>query len=123
MDPFRNTSWFDGMGSQRWTVLMQAHLQATGLEVWNIVNEGIKFKTLKEKQNDVIAKSIILSSLSHNVFNHIYSCENAKELWKTIIENHEARRMLPMKDIIFSFISLIALSNLMMRMPNPCTHD
>ena len=68
---------------------MQAHLQATGLEVWNVVNEGIKFKTLKEKQNDVIAKGIILSSLSDNIFNRVYSCENAKELWKTIIKNHE----------------------------------
>ena len=53
------------------------------------MNEGVKFKTLKEKQNDVITKSIILSSLSDNVFNRVYSCENAKELWKTIIENHE----------------------------------
>ena len=23
------------------------------------------------------------------MFNRVYSCENAKELWKTIIENHE----------------------------------
>ena len=68
---------------------MQAHLQAMGLEVWNVVNEGIKFKTLKEKQNDVIAKSIILFSLSDNIFNCVYSCENAHKLWKTIIENHE----------------------------------
>ena len=70
-------------------VVMQAHLQATGLDVWNVVSEGFKFKTLKEKQNDVIAKSIILSSISDNIFNRVYSCENAKELWKTIIENHE----------------------------------
>ena len=34
-------------------------------------------------------KCIILSSLSDNVFNRVYSCENAKELWKTIIENHK----------------------------------
>ena len=30
-----------------------------------------------------------MSSLSDNVFNRVYSCKNAKELWKTIIENHE----------------------------------
>ena len=89
MDPFRNAPRFDGTGFQRGKVLMHAHLQATCLEVWNVVNEGIKFKTLKEKQHDVIAKSIILSSLSDNVFNDIYSCENANELWETIIENHE----------------------------------
>ena len=94
-----------------------------GLNVWRVVSEGVKNNGRQEKQHDVTAKCIILSSLSDNAFNRIYSCENAKELWKTIIENHEARRMLPMKDIIFSFISLIALSNLMMRMPNPCTHD
>ena len=68
---------------------MQVHLQATGLEVWNVVSEGIKFKTLKEKQHDVTAKRIILSSLSDNVFNRVYACENAYELWKTIIENHK----------------------------------
>ena len=89
MDPFRSAPRFDDMGFQRWKVLIQAHLQPTCLEVWNVVNEGIKFKTLKEKQNDVIAKSIILSSLSDNVFNRVYSCENTKELWKTIIENPE----------------------------------
>ena len=89
MDPFRNAPQFDGTGFQRWKILMQTHLQVTGLEVWNVVNEGIKFKTLKEKQNDVIAKSIILSSLSDNIFNRVYSCENANELWKAIIENHE----------------------------------
>ena len=88
---------------------MQAHLKATGLEVWNVVNEGIKFKTLKEKQNDVIAKSIILSSLSDNR--------------RLSLRTPRARRMLPMKDIIFLLISLIALSNLMKRMPNLCTHD
>ena len=49
MDPFRNAPRFDGTGFQRWKVLMQAHFQATGLEGWIVVNEGIKFKTLKEK--------------------------------------------------------------------------
>ena len=43
----------------------------------------------QEKQHDVTAKCIILCSLSDNVFSRVYSCENAKELWKTIIENHE----------------------------------
>jgi hypothetical protein len=68
---------------------MQAHLQATGLNVWRVVSEGIKNNGHQEKQHNVTAKGIILSSLSDNVLNHIYSCKNAKELWKTIIENHE----------------------------------
>ena len=49
----------------------------------------MKNNGLQEKQHDVTAKCIILSSLSDNMFNRVYSCENAKELWKTIIENHE----------------------------------
>ena len=76
----------------------------------------------QEKQHDVTVKCIILSSLSNNVFNRVYSYENAKELWKTIIENHEGTEDVANENTMFSLISLIALSNLMMRMPNLCTH-
>ena len=90
MDPFRPAPRFDGTGFQRWKILMQAHLQATGLNIQRVVSDGMKKNGgQQEKQHDVIAKCIILSSLSDNVFNRVYSCENAKELWKTIIENHE----------------------------------
>ena len=89
MDPFIPAPRFDGKGFQRWKVLMQAHLQATGLNVWRVVSEWVKNNSQQEKQNNVTAKYIILSSLSDNVFNRVYSCENAKALWKTIIENHE----------------------------------
>ena len=68
---------------------MQAHLQATGLNIWRVVSEGTKSSSQQERQYDATAKSIILSSLNENVFNHVYSCENAHKLWKTIIENHE----------------------------------
>ena len=71
---------------------MQAHLQATGLNVWRVVSEGVKNNGQQEKQHDVTAKCIILSSLCDNVFNRVYSCENTKELWKTIIENHEGTK-------------------------------
>ena len=89
MDPFRPAPRFDGTGFQRWKILMQAHLQATGLNVWRVVSEGLKNNGQQGKQYDVTAKCIILSSISVNVFNHVYSCENTKKLWKTIIENHE----------------------------------
>jgi len=89
MDFFRTAPRFDGTSFQRWKVLMQAHLQATCLNIWRVVSEGIKNDGHQEKQYDVTAKSIILSSLNENVFNRIYSCENDKKLWKTIIENHE----------------------------------
>ena len=80
MDPFRPAPWFDNTGFQRWKILMQAHLQATGLNVWRVVSEGVKNNSQQEKQNNVTAKCIILSSLSDNVFNHVYSYENAKKL-------------------------------------------
>ena len=67
---------------------MQAHLQATGLNVWRVTSEGMKSKNQQERQYDATVKCIILSSLNENVFNRVYSCENAHKLWKTIIENH-----------------------------------
>ena len=78
MDPFGNTPRFDGTGFQRWKVLMKAHLQTTGLDVWRVVSEGITNTSRKEKQNDVIVKSIILSSLGGSVFNHVFTYENAR---------------------------------------------
>ena len=87
------------------------------------MSEGVKNNSQQEKQQDVTAKCITLSSLSDNVFNRVYSCENAKKYGKLSSRTIRARRMLPTKDIIFSSISLIALSNLMRRMPNLCTHD
>ena len=89
MNPFRIAPRFDGTGFQCWKGLMEAHLQATGLNVWRVVSEGTKSNSQQERQYDATAKSIILSSLNENVFNRVYSYENAKKLWKTIIENHE----------------------------------
>ena len=46
----------------------------------------------QEKQFDAIAKCVILSSLEDKIFNRVFACENAKELWKTIIKNHEGTK-------------------------------
>jgi hypothetical protein len=54
---------FDGTGYPRWMVLIEAYLQAKDLDVWGVTDEGMRNGTRKEKQFDVIAKSIILSSL------------------------------------------------------------
>ena len=89
MYPFRIAARFNGTGFQRWKVLIEAHLQATGLNVWRVVSEGTKSNSQPERQYDATAKNIILLSLNENVFNRAYSCENAHKLWKTIIENHE----------------------------------
>jgi hypothetical protein len=65
---------FDGTGYPRWKVLMEAYLQAKDLDVWRVTDEGMKNGTKKEKQFDVIAKSIILSSQNVGVFNRVFNC-------------------------------------------------
>jgi hypothetical protein len=83
---------FDGTCYPRWQVLMEAYLQAKDLDVWRVTDEGMKNGTRKEKQFDVTAKSIILSSLDVDVFNRVFTCENAHELWKTIKEKNEGSK-------------------------------
>jgi hypothetical protein len=83
---------FDGTSYPRWKVLMEAYLQAKDLDVWRVTDEGMRNGTKKEKQFDVIAKSIILSSLDVGVFNRVFTCENAHELWKTIKEQNEGSK-------------------------------
>jgi hypothetical protein len=71
---------------------MVAYLQAKDLDVWRVTDEGMRNDTKKLKQFDVIAKSIILSSLDVGVFNRVFNCENAHELWKTIKEQNESSK-------------------------------
>ena len=71
---------------------MEAHLQAKGLNVWRVTSEGMKGNSQQEKQYDAIAKCAILNSLGDNVFNRVFVCKNAKDLWKTISENHEGTK-------------------------------
>ena len=84
--------FFDGTGFPRWKVLMQAHLQARGLDVWRVTEEGKKNENKAERQYDAIAKSILLSSLCDSVFNRVFANENAHKLWKQIVENHEGTK-------------------------------
>jgi hypothetical protein len=83
---------FDGTGYPRRKVLMEAYLQAKDLDVWRVTDEGMRNGTKKEKQFDVIAKSIIFSSLDVGVFNRVFNCGNAHELWKTIKEQNEGSK-------------------------------
>jgi hypothetical protein len=114
---------FDGTGYPRWKVLMEACLQAKDLDVWRVTDEGMKNGTRKEKQFDVIAKSIILSSLDVGVFNRVFTCENALELWKTIKEQNEGSKEVANDATVVSLRNSIALSNLQMKMPDLCTHS
>ena len=71
---------FDGMGFQRWKILMQSHLQANDLNVWKVTSEGMKGNSQQERQYDAIAKYAILSSFGDTMFNRVFACENAKDL-------------------------------------------
>ena len=84
--------FFYGTGFPRWKVLMQAHLQARGLDVWRVTEVGMKNENKAERQYDAIAKSILLSSLCDSVFNRVFANENAHKLWKQIVENHEGTK-------------------------------
>ena len=84
--------FFDGTSFPRWKVLMQAHLQARGLDVWRVTEVGMKNENKAERQYDDIAKSILLSSLCDSVFNRVFANENAHKLWKQIVENHEGTK-------------------------------
>jgi hypothetical protein len=83
---------FDGMSYPWWKVFMKDYLQAKDLNVWRVTDEGMRNGTKKEKQFDVIAKSIILSSIDVGVFNRVFNCENAHVLWKTIKEQNESSK-------------------------------
>ena len=93
MDPYIGLPpHFNGTGYPRWKVLMEAYLQAKGLNVWRVTNEGVRNRIQQEKQYDMTASSILLSSLSEDVFHRVYTCENAHKLWTTIKENNEGSK-------------------------------
>jgi hypothetical protein len=92
MDTLDLAPHFDGTGYPRWKVLMEAYLQAMDLDVWRVTDEGMRNGTRKENQFDVISKSTILSSLDIGVFNIVFTCENAHDLWKTIKEQNEGSK-------------------------------
>ena len=81
---------------------MEAHLQAKGLNVWRVTSERVKRNSQQERQYDATAKCAILSSLGDIMFNHVFACENAKNLWKTICENHEGTKDVGEENIMFS---------------------
>ena len=60
---------------------MQSHLQAKDLNVWKVTSEGVKSNSQQEKQYEDVAKCAILNSFGDNVFNRVFACENAKNLW------------------------------------------
>jgi hypothetical protein len=92
MDSLRPPPHFDGMGFPRWKILMQSHLQANSLNIWRVTSDRVKSNSQQERQYDAIKNCAILSSLGDTVFNCVFACKNAKDLWKTISENHEGTK-------------------------------
>jgi hypothetical protein len=113
---------FDGTGYARWKVLMEAYLRAKDLDVCRVTGEGMRNDTKKEKQFDVIAKSIILSSLDVGIFNRVFNCENAHELWKPSRRKMRVQKKFLMNATVVSLRNSIALSILQMKISNQCTH-
>ena len=73
--------------------LMLCYLQARGLDVWRVTEDGMKPRvTNKERQLDALAKSILLSSLNVDAFNRVYSLTNAHDIWTSLIEIHEGTK-------------------------------
>jgi hypothetical protein len=110
------------MGYPRWKVLMEAYLQAKDLDVWRVTDEGMKNGNRKEKQFDVIAKSIILSSLDVGVFNRVFTVKMLMSYGKSTRRKMRVQKKLLMNATVGSLSNSIALSNLQMKMQNLCTH-
>jgi hypothetical protein len=101
---------FDGTGYPRWKVLMEAYLQEKDLDVWRVTDEGMRNGTKKEKQFDVIANSIILSSLDVGsieflIVKMLMSYENPSR------SKMRVQKKLLMNATIVSLRNLTALSN------------
>jgi hypothetical protein len=101
---------------------MEAYLQAKDLDVWRVTDEGMKNGTKKEKQFDVIAKSIILSSLDVGIFNRVLVVKMLMSYGKPSRSKMRVQKKLLMNAMVVSLRNSIALSNLQMKMPNLCTH-
>jgi hypothetical protein len=101
---------------------MEAYLQAKDLDVWRITDEGMKNGTKKEKQFDVIAKSIILSSLDLGVSIEVLIVKMLMSYGKPSRSKMRAQKKLLMNVMVVFLRNSISLSNLQMKMPNLCTH-
>jgi hypothetical protein len=82
----------------------------------------MKNGTRKEKQFDVIAKSIILSSLDVGVSIEFLLVKMLMSYGKPSRSKMRVQKKLLMNATVVSLRNSIALSNLLMKMLNLCTH-
>ena len=72
---------------------MSCFLQVRCLDVWRVTEEGTRPRiTNKERQLDTLDKSILLSSICVDPFNHVYSLTNAHDIWTSLIKIHEGTK-------------------------------
>ena len=92
---------FDGTNYPYWEVRMASRLEAVGLDVWRVTNQGMNpikrpdnpivgYK--KEMHSNSIARDILLSSLSIGVFNRVSSLTGAHDIWLTLMSLHDGTR-------------------------------
>jgi hypothetical protein len=113
---------FDGTGYPWWKVLMEAYLQGKDLDVWRVTDEGMRNGTKKEKQFDVIAKSIFLSSLDVGVSIEFLIVKMLMSYGKPSRSKMRVQKKLLMSATVVFLRNSIVLSNLQMKMSNICTH-
>ncbi|GAV90271.1 DUF4219 domain-containing protein [Cephalotus follicularis] len=102
MPPF-----FDGNNYYEWKVKMTSFIQSLDYNLWDIVVFGLEMpkETISktrmrydEKQKEMIklnakAKHIIFCAFSSNEFDHISSCNSAKEIWDKLEEIHREKNV------------------------------
>jgi hypothetical protein len=80
---------FDGANYPYWHVCMSCFLEAKGLRVWRVTNEGMKPLTRptnptkadeREIYLNAIAWNSLLESLSMDVFNRVYNLKSAHKI-------------------------------------------
>uniref|UniRef100_A0A0A9AGU3 Uncharacterized protein n=1 Tax=Arundo donax TaxID=35708 RepID=A0A0A9AGU3_ARUDO len=69
---------------------MQCYLQTKGLDVWRVIESGMRTRAPnQERQYDSMMKSILLLFLSIEIFNRVYAHDNAHDIWTNLVEIHK----------------------------------
>jgi hypothetical protein len=89
---------------------MEAYLQAKDLDVWRVTDECLRNGTKKETQFNVIAKSIILSSLDVGVLIEFLLVKMLMSYGKPLRSKMRVQKKLLMNATAVSLRNSIALS-------------
>ena len=89
-------TFFDGIGFPRWKVLMQAHLQARGLDVWRVTELGKRDNMMPLLSQFYCPLYVIVCLIVFLLMKMLIS--NGSKLSRIM----RAQRMWPIKNTIFS---------------------